>query len=210
MHEGQDTRPAHFISAPLHGLVGTDRWGLNSKLSGRPMAPRGGAAQWGEDARRDEWCLNQCCSQCHIIQCELAEGRSRSVQTTYSVYEGWGLCVCVGGEVTLKAPLCFFAIKSVTLLPYRRLEVMAEKICSLIGWLTLTFIYWTSFFLIHTVLNFVVDPQRTQVGGDFCQYLLCQLMHVTLYNNQEYDALMLNCTFYSPVQQLGTKPSEQH
>lgn len=41
MHEGQDTTPAHFISAPLHGLVGADRWGLNGKLSGRPMAPRG-------------------------------------------------------------------------------------------------------------------------------------------------------------------------
>lgn len=119
MHEGQDTTPAHFISAPLHGLVGTDRWGLSGKWSGRPMPPREGAAHWGADARRDEWCLDKCCSQCHLIQWELAAGRSRFC-SNYLLCVRWvglkgSVCVCVcvqyvweGGRVKLKAPLLCF------------------------------------------------------------------------------------------------------
>lgn len=40
MHEGMDTTQAlekllDYIYAPLYGLVGTDRWGLNGKLTAR-------------------------------------------------------------------------------------------------------------------------------------------------------------------------------
>lgn len=102
MHEGQDTTPAHFISAPLHGLLGTDRWGLNSKLSGRPMAPRGRSRLLRRDACRDGWCLDKCCSQCHIIQWELAAGRSGCCSNYLLSVRGVGLIgsvfECVGGS----------------------------------------------------------------------------------------------------------------